>query len=56
MVNEFSDLMITASKKIEDLIARLAQKAPSNYYLFSNNNQRQSIDIIAALIKVNIIT
>lgn len=56
VVDEFADMMMIVGKKIEQLIARLAQKARASGIHLILATQRPSVDVITGLIKANIPT
>ncbi|MHB1241057.1 MAG: DNA translocase FtsK [Gammaproteobacteria bacterium] len=56
LIDEFADMMMVVGKKVEELIARLAQKARASGIHLILATQRPSVDVITGLIKANIPT
>jgi S-DNA-T family DNA segregation ATPase FtsK/SpoIIIE len=54
IIDELADLMMTVGKKVDELIARLAQKARASGVHLMLATQRPSVDVITGLIKANI--
>jgi S-DNA-T family DNA segregation ATPase FtsK/SpoIIIE len=54
IIDEFADMMMIVGKKVEELIARLAQKARAAGIHLILATQRPSVDVITGLIKANI--